>query len=260
MRQEIKFLDIEKIEIIMGSAHESIADVKKASGCDYIINFGTYVMTTRECDSGIKYKGSLLKSGYTCEGFGIMKNRLAWSYEGQGYYEWIGQWNAYIKDNRLCRATYNDENAWIGIGINDDSVVIAGTPKSRPLSSKAFMEGNFWDCSHAILGDGSYSAQWITPEERNVTTRNVMWYIGIWLDEKSEKKEEKRASMNVKAKTKTVVYTADGVLEKNRYIDKGDLCVIEPTVTRNMLVKITYPVSSGTRTAYIKDLGNFITA
>lgn len=63
--------------------------------------------------------------------------------------------------------------------------------------------------------------------------------------------------LKVKCTKKTSTYTEDGAQESGRYVAAGDICTIENIITDNLLIKIAYPVSSGTRYAYIKDLGNF---
>lgn len=179
---EIPFDRIERIKPVMArNASEGIATVKTRVRCDYIINFGTYVFSDRCLDSGLKLDGKLLKTGYTCEGLAVSGNRLVWSYEGNGYEDWIGQWNAYKKAGKLYNASRSDKNAQIGVGITNTSLVLAGVSKESALTSYDFMTRNFASCQYAIKGDGSYSAQWITPNGSNVTTRKVVWYLCIWL-------------------------------------------------------------------------------
>lgn len=108
--------------------------------------------------------------------------------------------------------------------------------------------------SRALLWMG----KWIYTSSR--TPYNA---IAIWLedDEKSPiitTSNEKIDGIQVKCTKKTQVYNKNGILEIGRSISVGDICVINETITDNLLIKITYPVSSGTRTAYIKSLANFI--
>lgn len=66
--------------------------------------------------------------------------------------------------------------------------------------------------------------------------------------------------MDVICTAKTPVYTATGILEKNRYISKGDRCSINTKVNTNLLISVTYPTASGKRMAYLKSLENFTEA
>ena len=52
------------------------------------------------------------------------------------------------------------------------------------------------------------------------------------------------------------VYTASGVEESNRYIDKNDRCTLGP-ITQNLLIPVTYPTASGTRDAFVRSLEGF---
>lgn len=184
---EIPFDRIERIKPVMArNASESISTVKTRVGCDYIINFGTYVFEDRRLDSGLKLDGKLLKTGYSCEGFAVEGNHLVWSWEGMGYNDWIGQWSAYKKTGKLYTASRSDKNAQIGVGITNASLVLAGVSKASALTSYEFMTRYFANCPYAIKGDGSYSAQWITPQGSNVTSRNVVWYLCVWLKKDQE--------------------------------------------------------------------------
>ena len=204
---KIPFDRIERIKPVMArNASESIATVKTRVGCDYIINFGTYVFEDRRLDSGLKLDGKLLKTGYSCEGFAVAGNRLAWSWEGQGYDDWIGQWSAYKKTGKLYTASRSDKNAQIGVGITNTSLVLAGVSKASALTSHEFMTRYFADCPYAIKGDGSYSAQWITPQGSNITTRNVVWYLCVWL-KKEQEEDNVREYVNNSASRKPVYET-----------------------------------------------------
>lgn len=203
----IPFERIERIKPVMArNASESIATVKTRVGCDYIINFGTYVFEDRRLDSGLKLDGKLLKTGYSCEGFAVAGNRLTWSWEGQGYDDWIGQWSAYKKAGKLYTASRSDKNAQIGVGITNTSLVLAGVSKASALTSYEFMTRYFADCPYAIKGDGSYSAQWITPQGSNVTTRNVVWYLCVWI-KKDQEEDNVREYVNNSPNRKPVYET-----------------------------------------------------
>lgn len=203
----IPFERIERIKPVMArNASESISTVKTRVGCDYIINFGTYVFEDRRLDSGLKLDGKLLKTGYSCEGFAVSGKRLVWSWEGQGYADWFGQWSSYKKAGKLYTASRSDENAWIGVGMTEKELVLAGVSKAEGMSSHAFMTAYFADCAYAIKGDGSYSAQWITPQGSNITTRNVVWYLCVWT-KKDQEEDNVREYVNNSPNRKPVYET-----------------------------------------------------
>jgi hypothetical protein len=258
-QEKILVNNIEKIKPVIANKNENIEAVKKRVGCDYVINFGTYNFSDMKPDSGLKIDNVLIKTGYTCEGFGIKQNELIWSYEGQGFTDWIGQWSSYYKNGVLYNAPKNDKNAQIGIGVNrNNEIVIAGTSKDEPLTSYEFMTKYFKDCLYAIKGDGSYSSQWITPETKNVTTRKVLWYLCIWLKQDKQDKGGEDMDIKVKCSKKTNVFDESGSKIEG-YIDKNDICTING-ITKNCLITITYPTSNGTKTRWIKSLENFTQA
>jgi ABC-type amino acid transport system permease subunit len=65
--------------------------------------------------------------------------------------------------------------------------------------------------------------------------------------------------MQVKCIQKSVVYNKDGKIEAGRSIDAGDICTIKKIILPNLLIQITYPISNGKRTAYVKNLSYFTT-
>ena len=199
---------IARIKPVMARQGEGIGDVYAREGCDYIVNFGTYVFASRALDSGLKLDGKLLKTGYSCEGFAVSGKRLIWSWEGQGYDDWIGQWSAYKKAGMLYTASRSDENAWIGVGMTEEELVLAGVSKAEGMSSHAFMTAYFGDCPYAIKGDGSYSAQWIAPGARNVTGRDVVWYLCVWLKKEQEEDTVKEYVNNSAARRPVYETTA----------------------------------------------------
>lgn len=87
------------------------------------------------------------------------------------------------------------------------------------------------------------------------STRTPYNAIAIWLENDTSLKDV--SGLKVKCTQKTQVYDKNGNKELARYIDAGDICVLDTTITSAIQAKITYPVSSGTRTAYVKNLENF---
>lgn len=81
--------------------------------------------------------------------------------------------------------------------------------------------------------------------------RGILAFLGLtW----SETEEE--CMVKATATKKQGVYTQSGAADKGRYIDRGDVCTLGP-MTENLLVRVVYPVSGGTRTAYVKSLEGF---
>lgn len=56
---------------------------------------------------------------------------------------------------------------------------------------------------------------------------------------------------------KTYTLDKNGNAEGRRWIDKGDLCAIR--LVPSPLIEVVYPTANGHRTAYLKDISNFVT-
>lgn len=250
---------ITRIKPVLAGPGENVREVKARVGCQYIVNFGTYRFSDRELDSGLKLDGEVLKLGYTGFGFGIREGRLYWSWQGSGYPDWFGQMYSYVKDGALTvpasRGTGKDGR--IGVGITDDALILAGCDKGSGMSARAFMDWAFPGCPYALEGDGSYSAQWITPDSQSGITREVVWYLCVWTKEDNQEGGKEEMTIKATCTAKTSVYDSAGKLESGRYIAKGDVCQIGPGITDNLLIPVEYPVAAGTRSAYLKSLANF---
>ena len=149
--------------------------------------------------------------------------RLVWSWEGQGYADWFGQWSSYKKAGKLYTASRSDENAWIGVGMTEKELVLAGVSKAEGMSSYAFMTAYFADCAYAIKGDGSYSAQWIVPGGRNVTGRNVVWYLCVWL---TKQKEDGNVKEYVNGAGRKPVYETTACRKQIGSLDPYERCTL----------------------------------
>ena len=175
LNQRIKFDDILKIKPVLAERNEDIRAVKQRTACDYIINAGTYNMTTRNLDSGLKIDGKVLKSGHY--GFGIKDNRLEWSYAGNWHKDWFEQFG--LRDNSKRGRT--------GVGITKDELVlvaIADTDRLYKCGVDYFLKTYFKGCTHAINLDGGGSSQWIAPSSSFRSGRLVVWYLCVWLNPK----------------------------------------------------------------------------
>lgn len=65
------------------------------------------------------------------------------------------------------------------------------------------------------------------------------------------------AYMYVTCTKRTPTLNRSGKKELNRWIDPGDVCAIK--LVEGALVEVIYPTPSGLRTAYLKDITNFMT-
>jgi len=57
---------------------------------------------------------------------------------------------------------------------------------------------------------------------------------------------------------KMQTFDASGRPEKGRYIAPGDKCIIDEILSPGLLIGVDYPVPSGRRKAYVRDLRPFV--
>jgi LysM repeat protein len=189
--------------------YESMQQVKDRVGCDYIINAGTYNMTTYALDSGLKIDGKVLKEGY--HGFGTKDEKtLEFIYGGNGMNDFFGAFHDIIRGGKYWEETKMNDKAKrgrTGIGFDNDSVyitVIGDKDNKYTCTSTDFMTKYFLGkCDYAINLDGGGSSQWIAPDSRYISGRLVAWYLCIWVDSISTSK--------VNAPTPPVKIPAPGV-------------------------------------------------
>ena len=218
--------------------------------------------------------GKIAKNSGTGRGFGIKNNALGLGTPWDGWDYFLTGFNCYVQSGKFSAPTWRDKYVFeqsltrIAIGkINDVWCIVTGSGTlAESWNGKAYgTSGSFAEeCIRqgiteivGLDGGGSrallWLGSWIYTSKR--TPYNA---IAIWLDDAEiEPKEE---PMKVKCTDKTQTYTAAGIPESGRHIDKGDVCTLSNILLKTMLVQITYPVPGGTRTAYIRDIGNFTLA
>ena len=107
--------------------------------------------------------------------------------------------------------------------------------------------------SRALLWMG----KWIYTSSR--TPYNA---IAIWLEDDNRIQDQnnvqiKSGELKIVCTKKTQTYNEKGMIEVGRYISPNDMCIIKQNIRSNLLINISYPTSSGMRTAFIKNLENF---
>ena len=169
-----------------GKPTETMADVKKRTGCTIIVNAGTFNMSTYELDSGLKIDGKYYKQKQNY-GFGSNNEKtLEWSYAGVWTKDWFGAFYDTL-NNGVHSNKFNDKSkrGRTGIGFNKDGIrlVAIGDSESQTCTSTDFMQKYFKDCDYAINLDGGGSTQYDSPFGRYTSTRKLPWFLCIWLTE-----------------------------------------------------------------------------
>ena len=277
---KIPFSKIKKIQCYVNSSRSTAQIVQSSTGADLVINTAIFDMGTNEILSRVVANGRTYGTkssaawglGFNDDG-SVVKT---WD-NGQNCPNYLGPYSYAVVDSKVNDGL--NDKAYRGrmlIGITDDSLVVLGfdDSDSSRCSSKTACEGMLGrGCTFAINLDGGGSVQWASKNGdygNCYSARKVPAFVCIYLKESadiSNGDDDNTATTNGKddkklravATKKMNVYDKYGKKESGRYISKNDVCEIGP-IAANMLIEVTYPVSSGTRTAYVKSLENFTQA
>lgn len=246
---------------------------KQTDKPDILFNASLYTSTYKPCGT-IWNDGVMVSDEGNGFGFGTSDKKTVefgspyskkWYDYLTGYYGLIQNgkvidppWkDAYVFDKALTRIAFGQfSDGSLGVFCEDGKTIKTFANDGAKLGFKNLcnLDGGG---SRALLWMG----KWIYTSSR--TPYNA---IAIWLEDdpstqrtQTDVKFDNADGFKVKCIKKTKVYNENGVAEWNRYIMVDDICLMNTTVESTMQVQITYPVSNGTRTAYVKDLANFTT-
>lgn len=244
---------------------------KQSDKPDILFNASLYTSTNKPCGT-IWNDGVMVSDQGNGFGFGTMDKKTVefgspynkkWYDYLTGYYGLIQNGKAidppwtdtYVFDKALTRIAFGQmKDGNLAVFCEDGKTI-------KTFAANGVKQGFQNLCN--LDGGGSRALLWMG-KWIYTSTRTPYNAIAIWLedDEKTTVKENNALDnvdgLKVKCSKKSIVYNSNGKVELGRSISVGDICVIDPEITSNLLIKITYPVSSGTRTAYIKQLENFV--
>lgn len=276
---KIPFNKIKKIQCYVNSSRSTAQIVQSSTGADLVINTAIFDMRTNEILSRVVANGRIYGTKSSAAwGLGFNEDGSVvktWD-NGQNCPSYLGPYSYAVVDSKVNDGLH--DKAYRGrmlIGITDDSLVVLGfdDSDSSRCRSKTACEGMLGrGCTFAINLDGGGSVQWASKNNKYKTCfsgRKVPAFLCIYLkddtkEESTDVDDNKTEStcdrkLRAVATKKMNVYDKYGNKESRRYIAKNDVCEIGE-ITSNLLIPVTYPVSNGTRTAYVKSLENFTQA
>lgn len=281
---KIPFSKIKKIQCYVNSSRSTAQIVQSSTGADLVINTAIFDMGTNEILSRVVANGRTYGTKSSAAwGLGFNEDGSVvktWD-NGQNCPNYLGPYSYAVVDSKVNDGLH--DKAYRGrmlIGITDDSLVVLGfdDSDSSRCNSKTACEGMLGrGCTFAINMDGGGSVQWASKNNKYKTCfsgRKVPAFLCIYLKEEesednNDSKEDDVNNDNTEntsdkklravATKKMNVYDKYGNKESGRYIAKNDVCEIGE-ITSNLLIPVTYPVSNGTRDAYVKSLENFTQA
>lgn len=259
----IPFDKIKKIGVYLNSGKKTMAQIKIATGADYVLNGTLFNMTAFTPANWLVVNGNTLSQLGNPFGYAMSDDKITFCYANQaGGTDFVGSYPLLIRNGKIdsegVPAGLGGKRARSAMGLTKDSVVLFCAPESEGLTLSALASKMLAiGCENAINFDGGASSQCDFRGLRVTSSRIVLDYVCIWL------KEEKQTGgkfLNAICTKKTSTLTAQGKTEIGRYIAKGDKCVINGVINDKLLIEISYPTSAGMRKAYIKSLENFTQA
>ena len=238
---------------------------KQTDKPDILFNASLYTSTNKPCGT-IWNDGVMVSDQGNGFGFGTMDKKTVefgspyskkWYDYLTGYYGLVQNskvinppWkDSYVFDKALTRIAFGQlKDGTYAVFCEDNKTIktFAANGVKQGFKNLCNLDGGG---SRALLWMG----KWIYTSSR--TPYNA---IAIWLeDEPKVEVELKKNEMQVKCVRKTLTYNKQGLRELGRSISAKDICIIKKEIEDNLLIEISYPTSSGMRTAYIKSLENF---
>lgn len=238
---------------------------KQTDKPDILFNASLYTSTNKPCGT-IWNDGVIVSDQGNGFGFGTIDKKTVefgspynkkWYDYLTGYYGLVQNgkvidppWkDSYVFDKALTRIAFGQlKDGGLAVFCEDGKTIktFAANGVKQGFKNLCNLDGGG---SRALLWMG----KWIYTSSR--TPYNA---IAIWLeDEPKVEVELKENEMRVICKKKTSTYNAKGSIEIGRSIAVKDECIIQKDIKNGLLIKISYPTSSGMRTAFIKNLENF---
>lgn len=238
---------------------------KQTNKPDILFNASLYTSTNKPCGT-IWNDGVMVSDQGNGFGFGTIDKKTVefgspynkkWYDYLTGYYGLVQNGKAidppwtdtYVFNKALTRIAFGQmKDGTLAVFCEDNKTI-------KTFSADAVRQGFQQLCN--LDGGGSrallWMGKWIYTSSR--TPYNA---IAIWLeDEPKVEVELKENEMKVICKKKTSTYNAKGSIEIGRSIAVKDECIIQKDIKNGLLIEISYPTSSGMRTAFIKNLENF---
>lgn len=236
---------------------------KQSDKPDILFNASLYTSTSKPCGT-IWNDGVMVSDQGNGFGFGTMDKKTVefGSPYNKKWYDYLTGYYGLVQDGKAIDPPWTDSYVFdkaltrIAFGQLRDGTLAVFCEDGKTIktfASNGVKQGFKHLCN--LDGGGSRALLWFG---KWIYTSSRIPYnaIAIWLEDDNDIKIED-GNLKVKCTKKTNVFDKNGRIELSRNIDVGDICSLSTTVTPNLLVEIIYPVSNGSRTAYIKKLENF---
>lgn len=187
---KIPFSDIEKVEIYINSKKQTMDQIKKSIGCDYIINAGLFDMNTFKPVNYLTVNNKVLSVGGNPYGYAFNKSSVVFSYNNNCKYpNFIGSYPCLLINGKV--ESFNTPSGLGGdrgrsaVGMTKDSFVLRCIPDVSGTSDYTLNElandMKSLGCLNAINLDGGGSSQCDFKGQKITSSRKVHNFICVWL-------------------------------------------------------------------------------
>lgn len=256
---KIPFADLARCECFVAPRPTTAQAVQAQTGADLVINTSIFDLLSGEILSRIVAGGKAYGTkAAPAWGIGFLDDGCpvrTWD-NGIGCAHYLGPYSYAVVDGQV-RDGLGDKvkRGRMLVGLTADALVVLGFDDADPsaCSTETACKGMLGrGCVFAVNLDGGASVQYSGIYGSCAGGRKVPAFLCIHL----KKTESEENTLTAIATKRQPVYTASGVEEPNRYIDKNDRCTLGQ-ITQNLLIPVTYPTSTGTRDAFVKSLEGF---
>lgn len=184
MIAKIPLDQIEKATIYVNTGRKTMAQVKQALGCDYIINAGLFNMTTFKPMNHLVVGGKVLSKSLGKTGMSFNGSKIMLSYDNQvNYPDHVSGYPLLVasgkKQNYTTPSGLSGSRPRSVIGLTKDAFVMATFDGCTLSAATQTMLDN--GCLSAINLDGGGSTQADFDGKRVTSSRIVHNYVCVWL-------------------------------------------------------------------------------
>ena len=278
---KIPFTDLARCECHVAASPATAQEVQAQTGADLVVNASIFDLMSGEILSRMVSDGKVYGAKAAAAwGIGFPDDGppvRTWD-NGLGCRHYLGPYSYAVVDGQVKDGLRDSAHRGrMLVGLTEDALVVLGfddADSSRCSTATACQGMLGRGCVFAINLDGGASVQWAASAAGRLPSahytsgtadggsanlalncrgqRKVPAFLCIYL----KKSQEEEPKLRAIATNKQPVYTASGVEESGRYIDKGDKCELG-SITQNLLIPVTYPTSKGPRDAFVRSLEGF---
>ena len=188
---EVPLEKIRRIQVYINTPRRSVAQIKKATGADYILNGTLYNMKTGAVNCHLKAEGRVIaRPNYTVYGLGWDAGRdLRMDVLPNGRRNYIACTPLILHGKPLARLTYapgqGGSRARSAVGLKGDQLALfCSTAGRTPERLRDHLAAAGW--TGAVMLDGGGSSQCDFNGQRISSSRRVQHLILVYLDDGKE--------------------------------------------------------------------------